>query len=63
MSDHRIELALGSPGPQGNIQRGIMTDPDVIPLPDVDQANLMDIDIAESRDHLKRVWDHHGHSA
>ena len=62
MSDHRIELALGSPGQQGNIQRGIMTDPDVIPLPDVDQTNLTDIDIGESREHLKRAWDN-GYSA
>ena len=62
MSDHRIELALGSPGPQGNIQWGIMTDPDVIPLPDVDQTNLTDIDIGDSREHLKRAWDN-GYSA
>ena len=60
MSDHRIELALCSPGPQGNIQWGI--DPDVIPLPDVDQTNLTDIDIGESREHLKRAWDN-GYSA
>ena len=60
MSDHRIELALGSPGPQDNIQWGI--DPDVIPLPDVDQTNLTDIDIGESREHLKRAWDN-GYSA
>ena len=39
-----------------------MTDPDVIPLPDVDQTNLTDIDIGESREHLKRAWDN-GYSA
>lgn len=60
MSDHRIELALGSPGPQSNIERGIMADPDVTPLPDVDQTNLTDI--GESREHLKRAWDN-GYSA